>query len=274
MAAIERPSTDQPIRGSKILLLVALALGLIAAAMNWLYLSRLEASTITVLKVKNQPVLAGTPVSKSMFEPIRISGNLKQLQSLVLTESEFPAFDQKPVAETLQPGQLLMLRSFELTSANPVRDSIRSGERALSLNIADEAGAVAYFVRPGDAVDIWGRVAGSAYRFKERACVKAVGESHVLPEASRDNRNGVTYRTITVLVAEGDVPSLIQNVALSGEQVTLSLVGPCDASAAPIPAMTPLIDPKAKIPQPLAPEQKATAPAREAAAPTSTPATR
>jgi hypothetical protein len=246
MAAIEHPSP--PIQGSKILLLVALVLGLIAGAMNWLYISRLEASTITVLKVKNQPVLAGTPVSKSMFEPIRISGNLKQLQSLVLTEAEFPAFDQKPVAETLQPGQLLMLRSFELTSANPVRDSIRSGERALSLNVADEAGAVAYFVRPGDSVDVWGRVGGSAYRLKERACVKAVGESHVMPESTRDNKSGITYRTITVLVAETDVPSLIQNVALAGDEVTLSLVGPCDANAAPIPAMSPLMDPKAKVP--------------------------
>jgi hypothetical protein len=268
MAAIAHPSP--PVRGSKILLLVALLLALIAAAMNWLYLSRLEASTITVLKVKNQPVLAGTPVSRTMFEPIRISGNLKQLQSLVLTEAEFPAFDQKPVAETLQPGQLLMLRSFELTSANPVRDSIRSGERALSLNVADEAGAVAYFVRPGDSVDIWGRVGGNAYRFKERACVKAVGESHVLPETNAANKSGVTYRTITVLVAESDVPSLIQNVALSGDEVTLSLVGPCDTNAAPIPAMTPLLDPKAKPPQPVAiPGQKTLPLARE----TSTPAT-
>jgi hypothetical protein len=270
MAAIEHPSPDQPIRGGKILLLVAILLALIAAAMNWLYLSRLEASTITVLKVKNQPVLAGTPVSKNMFEPIRISGNLKQLQSLVLTENEFPAFDQKPVAETLQPGQLLMLRSFELTSANPVRDSIRSGERALSLNVADEAGAVAYFVRPGDSVDIWGRVGGSAYRFKERTCVKAVGESHIIPESAGGNRNGVTYRTITVFVGENDVPSLIQNVALAGDEVTLSLVGPCDTNATPIPAISPLADPKAKLPQPLAAVQKSL-PARGASTPSAVP---
>src|SRR5689334_7934918 len=111
MSAIEHSANPQTVGGSKLLLVVALILGLIAAGMNWLYLSRLEASTITVLKVKNQPLLAGTPVSKSMFEPIRISGNLKELQSLVLTEGEFPAFDQRPLAETLQPGQLLMLRS-------------------------------------------------------------------------------------------------------------------------------------------------------------------
>lgn len=267
MAAIEHPAQMQPVRGSKLLLIVALVLGLIAAALNWLYLSRLESSTITVLKVKNQPVLAGTPVSKSMFEPIKISGNLKQLQSLVLTESEFPAFEQKPVAETLQPGQLLMLRSFELTSANPVRDSIRPGERALALNVAAEAGAVAYFVRPGDSVDIWGRVGGSAYRFKERACVKAVGESHVAATASPGSKSGVTYSTITVLVAESDVQSLIQNVALSGDEVTLSLVGPCDPNAAPIPALAPLADPKAKPPL-TAPGQKTASPVREPASPT------
>jgi hypothetical protein len=246
MPAPDHSANQEPAKGSKKLLMIALALGLIAAVMNWLYLSGLEASTITVLKVKGQPVLAGTLATKSMFEPIRISGNLKQLQSLVLTENEFPAFEQKPLAETLQPGELLLLRSFELSGENPVRDSIRSGERALSVNVATEAGAVAYFVRPGDSVDIWGRIGGSAYRLKERACVKAVGESHTTPEPSKNSKNGVTYGTITVIVAESDVQSLIQNVALAGEQVTLSLVGPCDPNAPVIPALAPLLDPKAK----------------------------
>jgi Flp pilus assembly protein CpaB len=260
MAAIEHPTAPRAIGGSKVLLLIALVLGLIAAAMNWLYLSRLEASTIIVLKVKDQPILAGTPATKNMFQPIKISGNLKELQSIVLTESEFAAFDQKPLAETLQPGQLLMLRSFELTGANPVRDSIRQGERALALNVAAEAGAVAYFVRPGDSVDIWGRVGGGAYRFKEKACVKAVGESHTTAaQTPSGSKSGVNYNTITVLVSESDVPSLIQNVALAGDEVTLSLVGPCDANAAPVPAMTPLADPKAKPP--------AAPGAREAASP-------
>jgi hypothetical protein len=268
MAAIEHPAAPKTIGGSKILLLVALLLGLIAAALNWLYLSRLDASTITVLKVKNQTILAGTPASKNMFEPVKISGNLKQLQSLVLTESEFPAFDQKPLAETLQPGQLLMLRSFELTSSNPVRDSIRPGERALSLNVAAEAGAVAYFVRPGDSVDIWGHVGGVAYRFKERACVKAVGESHVTAGSSQSSKGGINYSTITVFVAETDVQSLIQNVALTGDQVTLSLVGPCDPNLAPIPALAPLVDPKAKTA--LLPGQKNETPA-EASIPAPVP---
>ncbi len=120
-------------------------------------------------------------------------------------------------------------------------------------------------------MDIWGRVGGNAYRFKERACVKAVGESHVMPESNGNNKNGVTYRTITVLVAESDVPSLIQNVALSGDKVTLSLVGPCDTNAAPIPAMTPLIDPKAKVPPPIAAGQKTLPLARETGTPSTAP---
>lgn len=266
MAAIEQRIEPKTRGSGKVLLLVALLLGLTAAAMNWLYLSRLDASTITVLKVKNQPVLAGTRVSKSMFEPIKISGNLRQLQSLVLTESEFPAFDQRPVAETLQPGQLLMLRSFALASSNPVRDRIRNGERALSLNVAAEAGAVAYFVRPGDSVDIWGRVGNVAYRFKERACVEAVGESAIMAE-SGGSRPGVNYSTITVFVSESDVPSLIQNVALANDQVTLSLVGPCDPNTATIPALTPITDPKAKIPQTSVPEAKQEALVRQTPSP-------
>src|SRR5688500_10563573 len=106
MAAEDRPHPQVP-RGSRKLVIIALALGLIAAALNWIYLSSLEASTLTVLKVKGPTVLAGTPVTKAMFEPIKISGNLKELQSLVVAENEFAAFDQKPVAETLQPGQIL-----------------------------------------------------------------------------------------------------------------------------------------------------------------------
>jgi hypothetical protein len=250
MAVKQNSPGPEPVKGNKKLLLIAVLLGLIAAVMNWLYLSSLESSTITVLKVKGQPILAGTPASKQMFEPIKVSGNLKQLQGLVVSENEFPAFDQKLLAETLQPGQLLLLRSFELTGANPVRDSIRQGERAMSFNVAAEAGAVAYFVRPGDSVDIWGRIGGSAVRMKERACVKAVGESHITPEASKNSKSGVTYSTITVVVSDSDVQSLIQNVALAGDQVTLSLVGPCDANAQNIPALAPLIDPKAK-PTPL-----------------------
>jgi Flp pilus assembly protein CpaB len=255
MSAIEHPSGPETAKGNKKLLLLAVLLGLIAAAMNWMYLSSLQASTITVLKVKGQAIPAGTLVSKSMFETIKISGNLKQLQSLVLTENEFPVFEQKPLAETLQPGQLLLLRSFELSGTNPVRDSIRQGERALTLNVAEEAGAVAYFVRPGDSVDIWGRIGGSAYRVKERACVKAVGESHVTLEPSKSTKGGVNYSTITVIVSESDVQSLIQNVALAGE-VTLSLVGPCDPNAPIIPALPPLIDPKAK-PTPVLPGAQA-----------------
>jgi hypothetical protein len=272
MAASEYPTGTETVKGSKKLLVVALALGLMAAVMNWLYLSGLEASTITVLKVKSQPVMAGTLVSKNMFEPIKISGNLKQLQSLVLTENEFPAFEQKPLAETLQPGQLLLLRSFELSGDNPVRDSIRPGERALSFNVAAEAGAVAYFVHPGDSVDIWGHVGVNAYRFKERACVKAVGESHVTPEPAKGSKTGLTYSTITVNVSESDVQSLIQNVALAGEGVTLSLVGPCDPSAPSVPALAPLADPKAK-PSPAAPAgQQSTRPLSKSEPPPGTQA--
>jgi len=164
-----------------------------------------------------------------------------------------------------------LLRSFDLSSSNPIRDSIKAGERALSLNVNAEAGAVAYFVRPGDSVDIWGRVNGSAYRFKERACVKAVGESYTTAESTKGSgKTGVNYSTITVVVGENDVPSLIQNVALAGERVTLSLVGPCEPNAPVMPAIAPLLDPKAK--PTVASGQKTGPPAQEMPVST-TPAT-
>src|SRR5688572_15182910 len=101
MATVANTTAWQPATGSKKLLLLAILLGLIAAALNWLYLSSVESSTVTVLKVKGQPIPAGTLVSKNMFQPIKISGNLKELQGLVVTENDFPAFDQKPIAQSL-----------------------------------------------------------------------------------------------------------------------------------------------------------------------------
>lgn len=208
---------------SKRLLLVALLLGLLAAVLNWASSARV--SNLTVLKAKRQ-ILAGTPVTDSMFDRVTISGNLKEMRSLVIDSADFTkAFKNRPVVETLEPGQLLLLRSFDI-SGDDVRSSIGPGKRAISIEVPDEAQAVAYFVRPGDSVDVWGWVNNTAQPLKEGACVRAVGEA-LSGTGERDGGEG-RYRTVTLVVSDSDVRGLVSNLALAENRVRLSLVGHCD----------------------------------------------
>lgn len=210
---------------SKRLLLVALLLGLLAAVLNWASSSRV--SNLVVLKAKKQ-ILAGTPVSDSMFDRVTISGNLKEMRSLVVDSADFAkAFRNRAVVETLEPGQLLMLRSFDV-SGDDVRASIGPGKRAISIEVPDEAQAVAYFIRPGDSVDVWGWVNNTAQPLKEGACVRAVGES-LSGSGERDGGEG-RYRTVTLVVSDSDVKGLVSNLAVAENRVRLSLVGHCDPS--------------------------------------------
>jgi Flp pilus assembly protein CpaB len=213
------------VRKSKRLLLVALLLGLLAAILNWASSSRV--SNLTVLKAKKQ-ILAGTPVTDSMFDRVTISGDLKEMRGLVVDAADFAkAFRNRPVVETLEPGQLLMLRSFDI-SGDDVRASIGQGKRAISIEVPDEAQAVAYFVRPGDSVDVWGWVNNTAQPLKEGACVRAVGEA-ASGSGEREGGEG-RYRTVTLVVSETDVRGLVSNLALAENKIRLSLVGHCDPS--------------------------------------------
>jgi Flp pilus assembly protein CpaB len=217
-------------RRNKVIVILAILLGLLAAGMNWAYTARTIAKELKVLKARKR-IPAGTPVNEGMFEPVSISGDLAQMRRLVVAQADFkPIFDNKPVAETLQPGQLLLLRSFELSS-DDVRESIRPGERAISVELPDEAQSVAYFVRPGDSVDVWGWIDGAAYRLKERACVRAVGDSYRASGDGDDGGDSRQYRTVTVVVSESDVKGLVSNLYLANNDITLSLVGPCEGNA-------------------------------------------
>jgi Flp pilus assembly protein CpaB len=258
------PTINEPdkTRSSKRLLLVAIILGLLAAIIN--YASAANTSSLTVLKAKAL-ILAGTPVSESLFDKVTISGNIKEMRSLVVANDDFQkAFNGRPVTNTLDAGQLLLLRSFDL-SGGEVRESIRQGQRAISIDVPDEAQGVAYFIRPGDSVDVWGSINGAAYRLKEGACVRAVGEGASGP--GRVIAGAKQYRTVTIVVPEADVEGLVANLAYAGDSVRLTLIGPCDPKNE-APAMRPITLPgnPAAGPQAAAPQAIRTAPA-----PTPTP---
>jgi Flp pilus assembly protein CpaB len=268
MAANTVMAHPQASANSKKLLLIALALGALAALMNWM--STTGTTPLVVLKAKKL-IQTGTAVSADMFEKVTISGQIKEMRSLVIDANDFEkAFKGKTVTEALEPGQLLLLRSFDLTGGE-VRDSIRQGQRAISIDVPDEAQAVAYFVRAGDSVDVWASMNGTAYRLKEGACIRAVGEgTGGKPDSGS---SGMSYSTVTLVVPEADVEGLVANLALAEGRVRLSLIGPCDPKNEK-PAIPPILLPtRATVPgQPSRPSAAAPAPALTAqpAAPAST----
>jgi Flp pilus assembly protein CpaB len=226
MSTVANAIQAEQVKKSKTLLLVAILLGVLAAAMNYAATGR--KSDLVVYKAKKQ-ILAGTPATESLFERVTISGDLNQMRNLVVDVDDFAkAFKNRPVVDTIEPGQLLLLRSFDI-SGEDVRETIKPGQRALSIDVPDEAQAVAYFIRPGDAVDVWGWVNNTAQLLKEGACVRAVGEASGGAPAEREA--GRRYRTITLVVSDADVRGLVSNLALAEDKVRLSMLGPCDPKA-------------------------------------------
>lgn len=224
---------------NRLFLLAAIGLGLFAALLNWVYLSQAQAAGVTVLRVKDDQFLsAGNLVNPTQLEEVTIFGDVGQLQRLVVTKNDFSNFSKVPLSEPLGPGDLLLLSSFNVRGDEGIRQALVPGERAISLRVTDEAKAAAYFVRPGDVVDLWGSFAGQALVIKKRARVAAVGETYRIAEEGRAGDR--TFRTITIIVPEADVMPLLTNIDLAGNQVTLSLVGPEDAKLQPEPALAAL----------------------------------
>lgn len=228
----------------KIVLIAALALGLLAGAINYSYMASIRGSGLTVLRVKDgKKIAAGQRVSSDLFETVTVYGDVGQLRKVVVTSGELGSFKDQPVTEPLQPGDILMLSAFRLRGDSGVRQEIGVGERALTVSVSDEARAVGYFVRPGDVVDVWGTIGGQTYLLKDHARVAAVGELYQLGSDASDagKSKDRKFRSVTLVVSAKDVESLVHNVNAAGGKVTLSLVGAGDADAPAGPALAPVM---------------------------------
>jgi Flp pilus assembly protein CpaB len=218
---------DEKVMNKKLILYIAIGLGVVAGAMNWIYLTKAEGAQLKVLKAKER-IPAGQPVNREQFEAITFSGDVAKMKTVVIPEDDFAAFANRSLAETLEPGQILLLRSFQLTGEGGIRDGIGEGQRALSIEVRNEENAVAYFVKPGDSVDVWAWIGNTPYKIKGRACVRAIGDAHFLPNDTTGKEG--RYRTVTLVVKEEDVRGLLANVTLAEGKVFLTLVGACEAN--------------------------------------------
>lgn len=216
-------ANSEPALINKKLLIVALALGLLAFALNFLSIA-LRGSTIKAYKAKDT-VKVGTPLDDNLFKEVTLTGDVKEMKSIIIDSESFAALKGQPLSETLPPGALLLTRSFRLTGEGGIRDRISSNEKAVSVRVVDESQAVGYFVQPGDMVDVWGVVNGDGFLTLKNACVQAVGDAYLIPNDKGEGR----YRSITVFVPndETGIKNLLTNLSLSGDQIFLTLTGKC-----------------------------------------------
>lgn len=250
---------------NKIVVIAAIALGLLAAAINWAYVSSVRGSGMTVLRVKEgKRIASGQKVTADLFEPVTLYGDVAQLRKLAVGSGEIASFKDNPVITPLEPGDLLLLTAFQLRGDAGLRREIGQGERAITVAVSDESKAVGFFVRPGDVVDVWGIINERGYLLKDHAKVAAVGDVYQLASESGSSDGQKKYRSVTLVVSAIDVESLVHNIALAGNKVTLALVGAADAEAPAGPALEP-IAPKAVAPA----AGKSTAPAPAAPRPAS-----
>ncbi|MCI0664864.1 MAG: RcpC/CpaB family pilus assembly protein [Acidobacteria bacterium] len=218
-------SSAQP-KKERFILIIAIVMGLLAGGANWVYLRRIERTKLTVLKAKKR-IPAATQVDGSLFEEVTIAGDVPKMKSLFVAKEDFGAFKKATLTETLQPGQLLMLRSFYFD-----KESVSSpppGKRAISIKVEDEANAVGYSIRPGHSVDIWGYINGKSELLKKQACVIAVGGVYLAPDKEEAKEDD--YKSVTIHVDEKDVECLTGNLWLAGRKTKITLVGDCNPKA-------------------------------------------
>jgi len=201
---------------------IAIALGAVAAVANLIFVSSVESGTISVLKAHGR-LTVGSRVSSSDFTAIDISGqDLKEMKALVVESGDLKAFTETPLAETLEPGQILMQSSFGLNGNRGFRNAIKPDERAIALSVKDESSAVAYFVQKGARVDVWVNTGGGMENIIPDALVKAVGEAAIV---GGDSGQGSRYRTVTVVVPRESVKDILFKLDASKNGVVLALAG-------------------------------------------------
>lgn len=216
-------------RPSKKALWISVALAVVAGLANIIYVSRVQGSRVDVLKALAR-ITAGTKVDKANFKKISIYGDdLREMRALVVRDEDLGKFAQIPLAETIEPGQILLQSSFQFVGNRGIRDAIRPDQRAIALAVKEETSAVAYFVRPGDTVDVWVNRGTTMENLIPGAIVRAVGDAVVAGSDSggRDFR----YRTVTVVVPQEGLSDVLFKLESAKNAVTLALAGSSSTSA-------------------------------------------
>lgn len=206
---------EEPIKQSR-LLLIAIIVGVVAVILLQVYISRIKEQSKPGEMI---PYLAARERISAFSE---ITGNIV---GQVSVPQKFAPSDAIPIRDLqevigqvvnrdLQPGELIRLSDFQLTSGMPeVTETIPSGFRAVTLPV-NQVTSNAGLIRPGDHVDVLGtfiKPRGAAGVTGERATITIMQNMLVLAVGQQlggalsgggseiERRTGLQYSTITLL---------------------------------------------------------------------------
>lgn len=228
---------------AKLVLVIALVAGLVAVFLVQQHISNIRGETLTVYKAaadREAGDLLGTDIEEvtvpaGLFPNLFEEAPTSELVQLVQTT---------PLRQNVRAGDILLYRHFDSAVDRGVLEDIPEGKKAIAIPV-DEVSSVAFFIQPGDLVDVLATFLGSneaegiptnAEMFEmstrpvvQAARVLAVGDKH----RPSDRQLNVPYSSVTLLVNMEEAAKLIFARDFFGANMTLVLRGEGDTSIDP-----------------------------------------
>jgi pilus assembly protein CpaB len=228
---------------AKFTLGLAVLAGLVAVFLVRNYVSNLQGETITVFKAGADQ--AAGQVLTSVEEVVIPASLFPNLLNDAPTAELLGYVTSTPLRANVRAGELLLYQHFDSAVDPGVKAEIPPGMKAISI-LVDEVSSVAYFIQPGDIVDVLGTFAGSEQLpaggpqantafidISTRPVVQAARVLAVGGEHRRSDRQiRQPYSSVTLLVTMEEAAKLVFARDLMAANMTLVLRGDGDTTVA------------------------------------------
>ena len=198
---------------------LAVLAGLVAVVMVQRHIGNIRGETITVFKATADQV-AGEVLGSYVEEVPIPAGLFPNVLKEAPTDELVDFVQTTPLRESVTAGDLLLFRHFDSAVDPGVLPEIPNGMKAISIP-ANEVNSVAFFVQPGDLVDVLATFVGddeaagaqenralfevSTRPIVQAARVLAVGGQH----RPSDRQLREAYSSVTLLVTMDEAAKLI-----------------------------------------------------------------
>ena len=223
---------------AKIVMGLAVVAGLIAVFMMQRQIDNIRGETVTVYK-STVSTVAGEVLAGQVEEVTIPAGLFPNLFEEAPTSELYDYVTTTRLRQDVNVGDILLFRHFDSSVDKGVLGAIPPGKKAISIPV-NEVTAVAFFVQPGDRVDVLATFLGdqaasgsqandqlfemSTRPVVQAAAVLAVGDSYV-----RSQRQLMQpYSSVTLLVTMEEAAKLIFARDFFGANMTLVLRGEGD----------------------------------------------
>lgn len=226
---------------AKIVLVLAVVAGLVAVFLVQRQIDNIRGDTITVYKSAIDQK-AGEVLGGRIEEVTIPAGLFPNLFEEAPTAEFVDLVQTTPLRTSVQAGDILLFRHFDSAVDKGVLGEIPPGMKAISIQV-NEVSAVAFFVQPGDLVDVLATFVGSPVAaavgqaslevvdMSTRPVVQAVEVLAVGESYSRTGRQTMEpYSSVTLLVTMEEAAKLIFARDFFRAQMTLALRGQNDSA--------------------------------------------